>query len=92
MHYLLCEIWSDEEESSNFCFVVSESQDRLRKSLYPNGKMIHSFRARSDFEMFAMKNFLLDHGPWVPESDWEEVFFSEEESEQQRMYLLVREI
>jgi hypothetical protein len=85
---VLFEIWQGEDQSE--LSQVSQRGDELRPVLMPSAVMVHSFYAESDFQAFQIANEWLGLGEWVPPTETEEYFFSENEAEEQRLYLSKR--
>lgn len=54
--------------------MVSQGADDMRKVISPGARLLHSYRAASDFEAFRAKNAWLGFELWRPEPDWEERF------------------
>lgn len=91
MATLLFEIWGDREVGSVLeMSLVSPQHDEMRKSLNPNAVLLHTFRARSDFEAPRIYHEFMGWGPWKPEPDWLESHFTDDQAREQEAYLLVR--
>ena len=87
MAELVFEIWRDEDDNSFEMSPVSERGDCLRKSISPNAVRVYTFTACSDFEA-AQKNYEWhDWGTRKSPEGLDELFFSEEEAEEQRRYI-----
>ncbi len=91
MPELICEIWHDEASFSFEAGQVSYEHDLSRKSVSPNAILVHTYIARSDFEVFQKSNDWHEWEPWHPPEGIPERFFTEDEAEEQRRYIAVRE-
>lgn len=90
MPELVCEIWRDDADGSTSAAQVSEHHDRVRKAVSPNSTLLHSFTARSSFELFQKNHDWHGWGKWHPPAGVPDHFFTEQEAEEQRLYLAVR--
>ena len=91
MAQLICEIWQDDEYNSVEAAIISEGSDRLRKTVSPNATLLHTYIARSSFEVFQGYNDWFGW-EWKPTAGVAEYFFTEAEAEEQRQYLAIRDI
>lgn len=92
MPELVCEIWRDADSASFEAGQVSEQHDRSRQTVSPNSELLHTYKARSTFEVFQKSNDWLGWGKWQPPEGIEDHFFTEEEAEEQQRYLLTRNV
>ena len=90
MPELVCEIWRDDDNGSTSAEQVSEHHDRVRNSVSPNSTLLHTYTARSSFELFQKNNDWHGWGKWTAPPGVPEHFFTEEEAEEQRRYLAAR--
>lgn len=91
MPELICEIWRDDDNGSFEGGQISADSDRVRKVVSPNSTLLHTYAARSSFELFRKYHEWLGHEPWSPPEGIADHPFSEEEAEEQRLYLAVRD-
>lgn len=91
MAELVYEIWHNEETHSFTMIVVSKEADEYRLSEEPNATLLHTFSARSDYEAHQKNNDWHRWGPWKPIEGVPEHLFTEEEAEEQRLYMADRE-
>jgi hypothetical protein len=89
---LVCEIWHDEATCSFETSLICPENDRLRKAMTPNAKLVHTYTAQSDFEVFRKSNDWHGWGPWHSPADIAERFFNENEAEEQRRYIVTRDM
>lgn len=88
MAELLFEIWADGDSIG--MHQVSEQNDRVRRSVNPNAVLVASYYATSNFEAFQKNNDWNRFGPWKPEPERSEHFFTDDEAREQREYLCRR--
>lgn len=91
MAKLIFEIWQDVDDHSFALSGVTERGDQLRKFVSPNARLVHTFVARSDFDASQQNYDWHGWGKWKPEADWVERFYTDEEADEQRRYLIVRD-
>jgi hypothetical protein len=91
---LICEIWRDDDTGSFEAGQVSENHDQLRKAVSPNSVLLHTYTARSNFEIFQKNCDWHGWDRWnPPEGEGvSEYFFTEAEVEEQRRYLATRQV
>jgi hypothetical protein len=90
MPELICEIWRDEDDNSFTAGQISENHDRVRKAVSPNAVLLHTYTASSSVEVFKKNYDWHGWGTWEPPEGLDEHFFTDEEVEEQRQYLVVR--
>ncbi len=71
---------------------VRPENDDLRSKIAPVAIRVHSFRASTDFEAFRMNSEWHGFAPWMPEPDWKERPFTDEEQREQDAYLRERSV
>ena len=89
MATLMFEIWREPDGSHTMSQVRPEN-DSLRSKIAPDAIRVHSFRVSTDFEAFRVNNEWHGFEAWMPEPDWKERPFTDEEQRKQDMYLLER--
>ena len=87
MALLTFEIWRSEADDEQWMAEVSEQNDKVRATTMPQGGVVYSFAAKSDFEAFQKNYDWNGWGLWKPEADWTERFFTDEQAESQRCYM-----
>ena len=90
MPHMLFEIWEDPENHSFEMSPVTERGDELRRHTASKSVLRHSFRAQSNFEAYQNNNDWHGWGRWVPEPDWTEQHFTDEDVAAQGRYLAAR--
>ncbi len=91
MATLVFEIWR-EPDGSHTMEQVRPENDELRSRIAPDAIRVHSFRASTDFEAFRVNNKWQGFAAWVPEPDWKERQFTDEEQRDQDTYLRERSV
>ena len=71
---------------------MTERGDRLRKSVSPNAVVVHTFVAQSDFDASQQNYDWHGWGKWKPEANWTEHFYTDEEADEQRRYMVARAV
>lgn len=92
MAELVYEILQDGDNDSVEVSAISERNDQLRRSLNPNAILLHTLRARSDFDVMQQMHDFLDFEPWAPRKGRTEQFFTDAEAEEQRRYIAFRDV
>jgi hypothetical protein len=90
MPELICEIWLDEDDGSHEAGQISENHDLIRKAVSPHSVLLHTYTARSVFEVFQKNYDWHGYGEWNPPEGISDRFFTEEEVEEQQRYLAIR--
>ena len=88
MARLLHEIWID--EGSFTMTAVGLAHDELRSNIAPHSVRVHSYYASSDFEARRLNYEYHGFDPWMPEPDWEERSYSDQEQQEQEAYVRQR--
>ena len=91
MAELLHEIWRNPEDNSFACGRVAADSDALRERVEPKSVCIHSFKASSASDSYRKMHALLDYGEWVPHPGFEEHLYTDDEEQEQRLYLRTRQ-
>lgn len=91
VYTLLFEIWEDPDRHSFEWSAVSEQGDELRKKVFPNSVLRHTFRAKSDVEAGQMNYDWHGWGAYDP-GPFPERFVTSEDVAVQERYLAVRNL
>lgn len=92
MAELIFEIWRDDAAGEQSMSQVSEQADKMRLATMPNARLVHTFRAGSDFDAFQKNYDLNGWGVWRPEPHWIEQPFTTEEAGAQAAFLSKRNV
>ncbi|MBU0824368.1 MAG: hypothetical protein KKA44_06830 [Alphaproteobacteria bacterium] len=92
MAELIFEIWTDDDDGSCEMAPVSAQGDKLRHSVSPNARRVHSFTAKSDFEAYQANYDWHGWGQWKAPEGSAERHFTEADAVEQRCYIAVRPV
>jgi hypothetical protein len=90
MARLKFEIWRDDASGEQFLSQISEQNDRARLATMPNGRLVNTFSAVSDFDAFQQNYDWNGWGDWRPEPEWCEKFFTNDEAAAQALFIARR--
>jgi len=90
MAELLFEIWKDEIDGTLHVEAIGPKNDAARLATAPDDVLVHTFAARSEFEVLGHVLAWQGHG-WKEPPAWPSAFFTVAQRRRQARYLAERE-